>query len=140
MTDIAMTVEDVLVDAIENVGIDPLRIDWTNSAICDGCGRTTELFALIVDAVGITRCGQCVANDRIGGTSADPLNWNDIRAERDARLNASIWAVLPGSPLTDECQGDFASYRAYLHRVTIDFAHPDLVQWPTIPDYCFGGE
>lgn len=57
----------------------------------------------------------------------------ECRAERNRRLDACLWAVQPGSPLTPECQDEFCEYRKALNRVTVDFGIPADVVWPDQP-------
>lgn len=59
------------------------------------------------------------------------------RIERDRRVNAALWAVLPGSPLSVDCREAFAGYLARLHRITVDFPSPDSVSWPDCPTLDF---
>lgn len=56
-----------------------------------------------------------------------------VRFERNQRLDASMWVIIPGTPLTQECQDEFCQYREKLHRVTVDFSKPGDVVWPNQP-------
>lgn len=62
---------------------------------------------------------------------------NDVRAERNRRLDACVWTVLPGSPLTPECRAAWAAHRAALNAITISFAAPKDVIWPTDPELSY---
>lgn len=73
---------------------------------------------------------------------AAPATWdsergNDVRAERNRRLDASVWTVLPGSPLTAECQAAWAEYRLALNALTVTFASPVDVIFPVEPRITF---
>jgi hypothetical protein len=86
-------------------------------------------------------CGQCFLKRiyETGSPPAIPDDWSDtepannVRAERNRRLNECVWTVLPGSPLTETCQADWAAYRAALNAITVTFAGPSMVVWPTAP-------
>lgn len=87
------------------------------------------------------RCNNCRAEiqRRWDHRSEVPeVTWDDVRAQRNALVNESTWAVLPGSPLTPSCQTLFGSYLATLHRVTVDYPAPELVVWPAKPTPEYG--
>lgn len=56
-----------------------------------------------------------------------------IRAERNAKIAASDWAVLPDVPLTDAEQAAWRVYRQALRDVTRQATFPQSVEWPVIP-------
>ena len=55
------------------------------------------------------------------------------RFERNQKLDASMWAIMPGTPLSQECQDAFTEYRQKLHRLTVDFETPGAIVWPDQP-------
>ncbi|MCD1591818.1 phage tail assembly chaperone [Qipengyuania citrea] len=118
--------------------------DGDGESQCTSCGRTTPMWALYVDeSIETARCGHCLTNDAINAPAVPNEGWdgekgNDIRAERNQRIAAAQWAVLPGSPLSTECQAAFLEYIKALHRLTIDFDAPASVVWPDEPALDFG--
>lgn len=56
-----------------------------------------------------------------------------IRAERDAKLQASDWTQLPDVPIGPELKEVWAAYRRALRQVTLQPTYPDSVVWPTPP-------
>ncbi|WP_285905703.1 tail fiber assembly protein, partial [Pseudodesulfovibrio pelocollis] len=61
-----------------------------------------------------------------------------IRAERDARLTASDWTVLPDSSLTGAAQDECIAYRQALRDVPSQPGFPwqgdvAAAPWPTVP-------
>ena len=107
-------------------------------SICSACGHLFN--ALFMNPDGI--CNSCKAEQlRLDELENEaPIveeQWNDIKAKRNQILNETLWTIQPDSPLTVECQADFATYRRTLHRLTIDFTDPDDVVWPTIPEQVF---
>ncbi|CAB4131779.1 Phage tail assembly chaperone protein [uncultured Caudovirales phage] len=119
-----------------------LKPYWTT---CPHCGRERPK-ATIAD-------GKCDLDrheaDRLEATAAFMQRANDvawsgplgdaIRQERNTRLDLSLWAVMPGSPLTQACQDEFTEYRKKLHRLTVDFDIPGEVIWPSQPDLVYEG-
>ena len=63
----------------------------------------------------------------------EEARWREVRQQRNALLDEWRWAILPDSPLSDECQAAFGDYLAALHRVTLDHDQPDAVTWPDPP-------
>lgn len=59
---------------------------------------------------------------------APEKEWPEIRAERDALLNASDWMAMADRTLTDAQ----SAYRQSLRDVPQDFANPAAVVWPTL--------
>ena len=59
--------------------------------------------------------------------AAPTKTWNEIRAERDALLNASDWMAMSDRTITDAQ----SAYRQALRDVPQDFANPSAVVWPT---------
>ena len=55
--------------------------------------------------------------------------WEQIRAERNAKLSASDWTQLPDAPVDAEA---WAEYRQALRDIT-DAADPFAVVWPSAP-------
>lgn len=64
----------------------------------------------------------------------DSERGNDVRGERNRRLDACVWTVLPGSPLTPASQAAWAAHRAALNAITVTFAQPSDVAWPAEPE------
>jgi hypothetical protein len=58
---------------------------------------------------------------------------HQIRADRNARLEATRWAWDAASPLTPACQALFLAYAAALHRITVDYETPQAVVFPEVP-------
>ncbi|MDO1559833.1 hypothetical protein Q0812_10385 [Brevundimonas sp. 2R-24] len=88
-------------------------------------------------------CSTCLRDAEraeIAAAEADAdaeADWSAVKVERNRRINEALWAVSPGSPLTQECQAAFAAMIGELHRVTIDFYTPADVVWPIIPELAF---
>ena len=62
-----------------------------------------------------------------------PPTGQAIREQRDARLAACDWAVLPDSPLADVKRAEFVTYRQALRDVPGQSGFPDSVVWPEAP-------
>ncbi len=60
---------------------------------------------------------------------------NDVRAERNQLLAKHAWTVTPvlNEALTEESIADWRLYIQRLNSITIDYAKPSLVVWPTPP-------
>lgn len=58
--------------------------------------------------------------------------WATVRAERNRRLAASDWAVLPDVPMTVERRQQWEAYRQALRDIT-DQADPATIVWPVPP-------
>jgi len=63
------------------------------------------------------------------------------KAERDRRVNATLWTTADGSPLADDCRAAWCVWRQAMHRITVDLPGPipnDSGDWPQEPgyDYC----
>lgn len=56
--------------------------------------------------------------------------WDRLRAERDARLSASDWAMLPDAPTDQAAWGTYRQALRDLPQKTIDPMAPD---WPAPP-------
>lgn len=54
----------------------------------------------------------------------------EVRAERDRRLRACDWTVLPDCPLTEVKKTEWADYRQALRDVPQQSGFPDAVEWP----------
>ena len=62
------------------------------------------------------------------------------RAERDRRVNATLWTTADGSPLTEECRAEWTIWRAAMFRLTLDLPGPianDAPGWPAEPVYAY---
>ena len=73
-------------------------------------------------------------------TWSDAALLEDIRAERNIRLNQCDWTLVTDSPLTDSQKTEAATYRTALRRLTssITIAEIDSVAntpWPTPPSF-----
>lgn len=63
-----------------------------------------------------------------------PTAWAALCAERNRRLDACLWAVMPDAPLTPEQKEQWVAYRLALHNIaktTLDPLRPD---WPKTPN------
>lgn len=58
--------------------------------------------------------------------------WSEVRQERNRRLAACDWAVLPDVPMTVERRQQWEAYRQALRDVT-DQTDPLNIVWPTPP-------
>ena len=78
---------------------------------------------------------QTVTNDQ-AQADADALasSWARLRAERDALLVSSDWTQASDSPLTDEVQATWATYRGELRDLPASTEDPDSPSWPTPPE------
>lgn len=58
------------------------------------------------------------------------------KAERDRRVNNTLWTTAAGSPLTEACQEQFTAWRAAMFRLSVDLPDPipnDSSLWPSEP-------
>ena len=53
--------------------------------------------------------------------------------ERKAKLVSSDWTQLPNSPLSEEAQAAWATYRQALRDITTQADYPTQINWPTAP-------
>lgn len=58
--------------------------------------------------------------------------WQEVREERNSRLNSSDWTQLPDSPLTEEQKNAWRQYRQELRDIT-NQANPFEVIYPVQP-------
>ena len=56
-----------------------------------------------------------------------------IRSERDQKLTACDWTILPDSPLSDDAKTEWQTYRQALRDMPADSGFPHSVTWPTEP-------
>jgi hypothetical protein len=56
-----------------------------------------------------------------------------IRRERDVKLSASDWTILPDSPLTKQQQENWKAYRQALRDVPAQFGFPHSTKFPKEP-------
>lgn len=56
-----------------------------------------------------------------------------IRFERDQKLTACDWTILPDSPLSDDAKTEWQTYRQALRDMPADSGFPHSVTWPTKP-------
>lgn len=66
---------------------------------------------------------------------SEAFRMNAYRAERNERLNASAWTVMPDSPLVNKLA--WAEYRQALHQMTVLYPDPDDAVWPEKPEYVY---
>jgi hypothetical protein len=85
---------------------------------------------LVVDFVAKT-----ITHDQ-AQTDADALerSWDRLRSERNALLVSSDWTQASDSPLTDEVQASWATYRGELRDLPASTEDPDDPTWPTPPE------
>ena len=65
--------------------------------------------------------------------AADDRAWEVIRTERNTRLTACDWTILPDTPLTSEQQTAWQTYRQALRDLPQTYATPAAVVWPETP-------
>jgi len=63
---------------------------------------------------------------------SEDLAWQLVRADRDARLAACDWRVLPDSPTPDDMRQAWLDYRQALRDVTGQ-GDPRAIDWPAPP-------
>ena len=113
---------------------------------CDNCLKTFPGWALYrplkSEDCEVAICGACIASKAAAKTTAKVANtvapWETeagkfAKAQRNLALDGSLWAVMPGSPLTLACQAEWIAYRATLNRMTVDCADPAEWVWPEPP-------
>ena len=61
--------------------------------------------------------------------------WMAVRADRNTRLAAADWVMLPDCRATQECQRNFMGYRQRLRDLPGNTADPFSVTWPDEPAY-----
>lgn len=117
---------------------------------CSCCNRETLAFALVLDDNDTFVCGHCLVDaERVAVIEAEALEkarieaeepWASeygkwVRVERNTLIEAARWGADPvTSPLSEACQAGFRAYIATLNRLTIDYAAPTDVEWPTLPE------
>lgn len=62
-----------------------------------------------------------------------PLDENQVRAKRDALLNASDWVVTRAFETGESVPAEWAAYRQALRDVPEQAGFPESVTWPTAP-------
>ncbi|GEM_PF-1843706 len=63
---------------------------------------------------------------------SEEMAWQLVRSERDARLKACDWRVLPDSPTPADMRQAWLAYRQALRDVT-DQDDPRAIAWPMSP-------
>ena len=63
-----------------------------------------------------------------------PNAWKLIRNKRNKLLTDSDWTQASDSPLTDEVQASWATYRETLRNLPANTPDPDSPTWPTPPE------
>lgn len=56
-----------------------------------------------------------------------------VRVERDKRLSATDWSVLPDSPLSDDKKNQYIEYRNALRDLPSQVKDVEEVNWPIKP-------
>lgn len=114
----------------------PRRPHWT---LCPHCGRERPKAVIVGGVCDYDRveAEREAAGEAFEARQAD-TSWRGpeadaIRLERNRLLNLWEWTVRPGSPLSTDCQISFTNYFKKLHRITVDFANPSDVKWPSVP-------
>ncbi|EAU45063.1 tail fiber assembly protein [Salipiger bermudensis] len=82
-----------------------------------------------------------LSNDRIGfghlsggvPPAGEGSPAEEVRADRNARLDECDWTQLDDVDLTAACKSDFATYRQSLRDVPQQGGFPSSVTWPTRP-------
>lgn len=57
-----------------------------------------------------------------------------VRSERNKKLNATDWAVLPDSPLSDEKKQQYQNYRQALRDLPQTLSTVEDLVWPVQPE------
>ncbi|WP_156884197.1 phage tail assembly chaperone [Sphingomonas sp. LK11] len=112
---------------------------------CDNCLNTFPGWALYkplkseecYEAI----CGACITAKAAAKAKVEPLVvsvWDSehgkfMKAQRNLALDGSLWTVMPGTPLTIECQAKWIAYRSTLNRMTVDCSNPSDWVWPEPP-------
>jgi len=65
-------------------------------------------------------------------TGKIPEKWKLVRLERDNKLRASDWAVLPDVPMEPSKRSEWETYRQALRDITTQ-PDPFNITWPTPP-------
>lgn len=104
------------------------RVDWLESLVCGACKHDKEVDA--ARAVQEAEAAQRAV--AVEGT------WESeqglfLKAQRNAKLEASRWAIDRDSPLSDDNQEEWIAYRALLNRMTVDHTIDSWV-WPDVPE------
>lgn len=112
---------------------------------CEVCTARLPGWALYVPEVSEPAknaiCGACIAAqlEASVGVAVEAYEpWDGeagkfAKAQRNIALDGSLWAVMPGSPLSVACQAKFVEYRTKLNRMTVDAASPETWVWPEVP-------
>lgn len=118
-------------------------LDHIERGTCDGCNKQFPGWALYEPVEGDpwadALCGACImAHEAVEEEPPVLAPWETeagkyLKAQRNIRLDGSLWAIMPGSPLTPACQAEWISYRAVLHRMTVDCDDPGVWVWPEPP-------
>jgi Phage tail assembly chaperone protein len=68
---------------------------------------------------------------------ADTLEvaWSALRAQRDTRLGATDWLMLPDVPISPENKEEFIAYRQALRDLPQNTTDPYNPVWPVAPEY-----
>lgn len=91
-------------------------------------------------------CSHCIDEAARLALSLAPVPieelWEDVRARRNQLLDKHSWSIREDSPLSLACKAEFLIYLRLLHRITLDYEEPALVQWPAVPElvYALTGE
>jgi len=137
-----MTLEDKLL--VDNESTDGVF----NCSVVD-CTFTGPAFAFHVMDDDAVICSNCLLDENrnllIETETIEKQRveqeepWNTelakaVKLERNRLINESIWATDSATtPLSEDSRAEFCAYIQALHRITIDFACPADVVWPTLP-------
>ena len=101
--------------------------EYSGFVVADPGGSTSYW---VVDAEA-----QTVTNDQ-AQADADALesSWDRLRTERNALLASSDWTQASDSPLTDEVQASWTTYRQELRDLPDITDDPAGPTWPEVPE------
>ena len=102
--------------------------DWV---ACKDCGALRPVQTLRTEG-----CDECVTAAARKAAKPHKADWNDIRAERDARVRACDWVdgVSARSRIGAVMHDKWSEYRTLLFDITKNFSSPGEVKWPSPPD------
>lgn len=99
---------------------------------CDG---SDDSSGAVAQAVGEAyRAGKLTIEDHVDIKLPDAFKARGLRIERDERLAASDYFMLPDYPASEEDRAAVAAYRQALRDLTAQEGFPHGVEWPEKPD------
>jgi len=101
--------------------------------ITDAVEVSKELYQKLLASprIAIDAKGRPVPSDHL--PPSDESTSGKVRIERNAKLAASDWAVLPDTPLTQEQKNEWMAYRKSLRDLTSQAGFPTSINWPLAP-------